>query len=157
MKLGLPRKWRRQTPIFMAGLGLFALGVMGFGYDAWQTNLTQLDRVVSDEVVFMAQVSTEHLQDLNGSTLNNFVPSWISDESIANDDLKKWIGRNIALIATDDKHFILGAQYRSKSALKSWLRSTLLPKEEFIITKTDKGEVWTPGFSSQQAFLPPAF
>lgn len=153
MKLHLPRKWRRQTPVFLIGMGLFALGVLGFVFEAWQTRVNQLDQLLSNEVVFVAQASTDKLEGLQNQNLNYFIPSWLSEAEIENKYLARWLGKEVALIAIDDKHFILGARHRHRSALKTWLQTQLLPGEQFTITKTDQGEVWTPGFSSQQAFL----
>ena len=153
MKLQFPRKWRRQTPIFLIGLILFGVGVLGFGFEAWQTKQNQLSNMLSSEVLLMSTIETDALVDIPESDLENYLPAWMGDVALKNESLKKWLGKEVALIVAGEADFVIGARYRNKSAMKDWLETSLLENETFTVTKTEKGELWSPSISSSQVFL----
>ena len=144
IKLRLPRKWRRQTPIFMAGAVLFLIGVIGFGIEAWLARVNQLEHLVSEKVVVLAKAPTASLP---GVEFDDYLPDWV------NSDVENWIGNEVALLALDQREYALGARYDSKSALKDWMETVLTEDETFTITKTAQGELFTPEFSSELSFL----
>ena len=144
IKARLPRKWRRQTPIFMTGAILFLIGVLGFACEAWLVRVNQLDHLVSSEVVVLAQMPTSSVD------LGNYLPDWLQSDT---ESPSSWIGSEVALLSLDQHRYALGARYQSQAALKDWMQSLLPESDSFTTTKTNQGTLWTPEFSSDLSFL----
>ncbi len=145
--------------LFLAGFGLFVIGALGAMWQWWSTTNSQLPGLIGQEALAYIELNISRsnanfLESRLGQThIESLSNNMFGGASIALKDLKPWIGKKGALIMLPENRYIIAAKYRSKSKAKTFLETFTLEGEDLKVQNSDLGEIYTPAFSSQRAFL----
>ena len=143
---------------FLLGFGLFFIGIIGGAWWLFQAQGRQVHRLISEDTVALLeiQLNRENLSfiedQLELSPNTNLSIPGVSG-SFNQSVFAPWIGKNIALTYLPDQHYLHAFDYRNRSESMSFVESFLLNDETLAEIETEFGTIYTPSFSSNQAFL----
>ena len=143
---------------FLFGFGLFFLGLIGGVVLLSQSQSGKIDRLLSQDTLALVEIKLNKtnlafLTDNLGSTPNTplNVPG-ISNQFTLN-DFAPWLGQKVALAWFPEQQFLHAFDYRSKNTAQEFLNTFLLPGETLAEIDSEHGVIYTPSYSSTNAFL----
>ncbi len=150
-------KSTQKSSLFLAGLGLFVVGIFGGLFTLYQTYFKHIDEIVGDDFWFYTEVdlSVKQLKALQGHFSGNgeVLETLAVHEELDFETLSPWVKHKVAFGLLNDGHFVGGAKYRNRIAAEKFMSSFLLPDERIESEETSVGTIYTPAYSSQRAFL----
>lgn len=151
---------KQRNILFLAGLGLFIIGIIGYAFRIFSWVPVNLSEVLSDNTKFVTQVQLDQknirkFTDLFGE--GSFMPRLDAylNQAIEVDfshDIRPWIGTQFGWAIDDQDQTVWALEHRSKKKAKQFLSKLVTPGEEIITTSVKEGEILTPAFSSNLTF-----
>ena len=147
-----------QDRFFLFGFGLFFLGITGGALYLKQSQENKIDHLLSQDTVALVEIKlnktnldflTNNLGSNQNTPLN--VPG-ISNEFTLN-DFAPWLGKKATLAWLPKQQFLHAFNYRSKHTAQVFINQFLLPGETLVEIKSEHGTIYTPSYSSTNAFL----
>ena len=157
-----PVPYKPKSPsVFLAGLGLFVIGIIFGGWQLWVQQSNSIENFFSDkawmylEVDFQSAIFGGDRLDFSEEAivagLKLLTPYEVLPEG--GPPISDWVGKKFGLALFEDQHFVLAAQYRNKSLAQKFIQNFVLPGDTLQEQESPYGVLYTPGFSSQMAFV----
>lgn len=144
--------------VFFLGFGLFFLGVVGSIFYLQQYRHSQIDNLISDQALAVVEVKlnrqnldfleTQFGRDSN-PPLN--LPGVRADFTI--NDFTPWLHHNVVFSWLPNQQFIYAFKYRNRQKARAFINTFLLPEETMAQQASEFGIIFTPSYSSNNAFL----
>jgi hypothetical protein len=143
---------------FLLGFGLFFIGLVGAVLWLQQNQQRQINHLLSEDVIALVELelngqNLSFLQDqFNLTETQSFtIPGSATPFSMS--DFTPWMGQDLALSWLPNQQFLHAFDYRNKSGATNFVNTFALPGETITELETDFGTIYTPGFSSSNAFM----
>ena len=143
---------------FLLGFGLFFIGVIGGVFYLQQNQARQIDHLISENTLAVVQIklnrtNLDFVTQQLGSGENTPIKVPGVSTPFTLKDFSPWLGQRTALTWLPNHQFLHAFEYRKTSDAKDFINSFLLPGETLAELETEFGTVYTPSYSSSNAFL----
>ncbi|MCK5461284.1 DUF3352 domain-containing protein [Candidatus Gracilibacteria bacterium] len=145
---------------FFGGVILFITGVVGAAFHFYGVFTEDLKELFPEKTLFLMEAhldedSFQQFSDIfgEGELFKLLDEVLIQKFSFSfSNDVKPWVGSNIGVGILEEGDLVVALQFLNRKKVESFLDNFKTPLENFLVQKTDSGEIWTPEFSSNLAF-----
>lgn len=154
------QKKKNSRLSFFGGITLFIIGLAGVTFHFYGVFTEDLEELFPEKTLFLMEA---HLEEDSFQQFSSIFGKGelfqLLDETLMqkfsfsfSEDIKPWIGKNIGVGILEEGDLVVALGFRNKKSAEVFLDNFKTPSEKFLVEKIDRGEIWTPEFSSNLAF-----